>query len=627
MYNALAILGLIGRMVKQYHVKWWWVSVGLVLISLGLWLFLMREFRLDDSFITYRYARNLARGWGLVYNLDTPVLSTTAPLYAVILALLSGIINDFHVLGGFVGALCIGAGGGLIGALLPRETAFSVRIWASLVYTLSSPLWLALGMETPLWIMLVLLAVYCSQHERWLAAGLLIGGAILTRPDAALPGILLGGAALLQSVSLCGTTRRWWQSMIIYSAAAALPVMIFGVWAWLTYGSPFPATLSAKSAQSVLGITGFGVFVDAWGGLRLIVESLLEQSLLYLAFLPLLVFGLRGGSVPLVLLVGWGVLHFAAYVVLGVAPYRWYYVPLLPGVVALAAGGLHFLLKKQAWVGAVFAVLVIGAQGTSLVQIASYFERGGERQTMLPVVDWRAYREAGEWLNAHAAPDAFIGVAEVGQLGFYADRTMTDYLGLLQPEVSHLLKRGDLYSWLVGYAPEYLVFQRFGGKVGLALYNYFIEYDGWFNANYHEAAKFDDPRYVLGPVVIYQRTLPVNRQAETHLAAGDFQILRLTGYAVDVQGAAARVRLDWQKAGVLPENLHITLVVLGLPEDVRFDGDYATDYWGEVESTWHSLILPEAILPGQYTISATINLPDGAYISLDIGYMDILLRE
>src|SRR5215211_293852 len=41
----------------------------------------------DDSYITYRYAHNLLTGRGFVYNPGEHVLSTTTPLYALILAL------------------------------------------------------------------------------------------------------------------------------------------------------------------------------------------------------------------------------------------------------------------------------------------------------------------------------------------------------------------------------------------------------------------------------------------------------------------------------------------------------------------------------------------------------------
>jgi len=77
-------------MVK-FVTRFYGTSVTIVMVGLALviWLGVMREFRLDDSFITFRYAQNLAAGHGLVYNPGDTTLSTTAPLYAILLAGLS----------------------------------------------------------------------------------------------------------------------------------------------------------------------------------------------------------------------------------------------------------------------------------------------------------------------------------------------------------------------------------------------------------------------------------------------------------------------------------------------------------------------------------------------------------
>ncbi|MCB0187901.1 MAG: hypothetical protein KDE31_26715, partial [Caldilineaceae bacterium] len=40
----------------------------------------------DDAFITYRYAENLATGQGFVYNAGERLLGTSTPLYTLLLA-------------------------------------------------------------------------------------------------------------------------------------------------------------------------------------------------------------------------------------------------------------------------------------------------------------------------------------------------------------------------------------------------------------------------------------------------------------------------------------------------------------------------------------------------------------
>lgn len=612
------------------------VPALLVGAALLIWLGLMRDFHLDDSFITYRYARNLAAGHGLVYNLDETTLSTTAPLYAALLAALSFFVPGFHTLGGLVGALAIGAGGGLVYALLPRHLPHGIRAWAGLMYVLSSLLWLALGMETALWLALVLGAVWSAQTDRWPLAGLLTGLAVITRWDAVLPGALIGLAALAAAVNRISVRRRWWLPLS-YAVTAALPVLLFAAWAQLTYGSPLPVTLGAKSAQAALGITGIGMDVDMWGGLWELLRSLFEQSPLYIAPLLLVVFGLSeriGGWMGLV--AAWGALHLLAYIMLGVAPYRWYYAPLIPGAALLAANGLRYILSRMKarpvsaapYVAGAVAALALAAPVMSLAAIGDVMGRGGRVDVMLPVVDWDAYRQAGEWLRQETPPGAVIGVAEVGQVGFYAERWMTDYLGLLQPEVSAGLRRGDLYSWLVGYAPDYLVFQRFR-RASLALYNHYIGEDPWFTASYRPAAEFDDPRYHAGPVTIFERITP-RRPADEWGAAHDFDGLWLVGLATDghaipPEGGTVRVRLDWQVSGALPPQLHIAVKGLDMAGEHRsFDGDYPTANWSGSFSTWHGFVVPSGAAPGRYPLLVAVGPTGGPYQEYRAGWLEVL---
>ena len=63
------------------------VCLGLLFL---VWLRLHQPSNtVDDAYITYRYARNIATGVGFVYNAGERVLGTTTPAYAVLMALLS----------------------------------------------------------------------------------------------------------------------------------------------------------------------------------------------------------------------------------------------------------------------------------------------------------------------------------------------------------------------------------------------------------------------------------------------------------------------------------------------------------------------------------------------------------
>jgi hypothetical protein len=300
----------------------------------------------------------------------------------------------------------------------------------------------------------------------------------------------------------------------------------------------------------------------------------------------------------------------------------------------LAAAGLDYLVRRLALRKVRFAPYVVGAiaafpllaQAQTFTRIEAQMEHGGPADVMLPIVDWKAYQEVGEWLRDQTPPNARVGVAEVGQVGFYADRWMTDYLGLLQPDVASMIRRGDLYSWLAGYAPDYLVFQRFRGAP-LVLYNYMIADDAWFKATYREETEFDDPRYSSGPVTIFQRVTPGKGLHEQPVQL-DYGGLRLTGLATDgydlsAEGGPVRVRLDWEVIGPLPTDLHLAAKGLNMPGNPSFDGDYQTTLWKGRFSTWHGFVVPKDVQPGGYPLLVAVGPKGGPYQEQVAGKLDV----
>src|SRR5260221_9972554 len=67
-----------------------WVTVGLptlVLVLLGWWYLAERQYLLiDDSYIAFRYAANLANGVGPVWNVGERVEGYTNPLWVLFMA-------------------------------------------------------------------------------------------------------------------------------------------------------------------------------------------------------------------------------------------------------------------------------------------------------------------------------------------------------------------------------------------------------------------------------------------------------------------------------------------------------------------------------------------------------------
>ena len=71
------------------------------------------------------------------------------------------------------------------------------------------------------------------------------------------------------------------------------------------------------------------------------------------------------------------------------------------------------------------------------------------------------YRAVGEWLAENTRSDARVGALEVGIVGYYAQRPMVDFAGLIQPDVADLMQTDTTYEdtaiWAVqNYQPQYL---------------------------------------------------------------------------------------------------------------------------------------------------------------------------
>jgi hypothetical protein len=99
------------------------IAIGLLAMAVIVYWGLKRppEFAVDDAFITYRYADNLRRGLGLVYNPGQSVLGTTTPLFALLLAAGGLVVTNLEVLGHWLGvAAWIAAAWGAL-ALLWQE--------------------------------------------------------------------------------------------------------------------------------------------------------------------------------------------------------------------------------------------------------------------------------------------------------------------------------------------------------------------------------------------------------------------------------------------------------------------------------------------------------------------------
>lgn len=393
----------------------------------------------DDPYITYRYAAHLAAGKGFVYNPGERILSTTTPLFVILLAGLSFIWNDIPHLANILGAIGLAAGAIALYALSLTWKSPWAGVVCLLLYPLFPLLVATLGFETSLYLAFCLAALLAYAKDRHTLAALCSALATLARPD----GVLLGG--ILFTLYLFGSSRKPLTEFSVVYTATTLPWFVF---AWVYFGSPIPTTLAAKQGQGAMAISER--FAP---GLLTVLNPYTHHwwfwGLMALALLGLINILIKNRK--WLLLLSWEILYFLAYSILGVSRYFWYYAPLVPGLIATAGMGIETMtgivfqrlnkkIAKSLIVQGLALGMIMALLAGELNSTYIFWSRVDRRYQM--------YKDVGLWLKDHVSEDANIGALEVGIIGYYSQRKMVDFAGLLEPALSGLFAPSTTYDEL-----------------------------------------------------------------------------------------------------------------------------------------------------------------------------------
>jgi arabinofuranosyltransferase len=214
------------------------------------------SYPIDDTFITFRYAENLANGFGLVWNPGGPptegytnflyVLLLT-PFASLDLLLVAQVINVIAVL---LSAIYIFK----LASVISGERSHSIQLLAPLLYLALPATWANAfsGMETVVFGALLLVGFYyvwhCEASWRTLGYGFLFL-ASLTRPEGALLAAIVGIVQFVREDS-----RKTLTSLLL---GFVIPIAIYYVVKYIYFGYWLPNSFAVKVTQSVSGDQGF----------------------------------------------------------------------------------------------------------------------------------------------------------------------------------------------------------------------------------------------------------------------------------------------------------------------------------------------------------------------------------
>ncbi len=460
---------LVARFTRQYLVVA--VAGGAVILLLHSRLYF--GYTSDDAYISYRYARNLSDGLGLVWNPGEHVEGYSNYLWVVMLAGLhkagADVVLSGRWLGFALGALVLGGTYVLSTQLLQGTAGRAAGLMAVLLLAAAGPfaLWSTAGLETSLFALLIVGAALLHIRESGDApsergvplSGAVWGIAALTRPDAPLLFAVsalfkIGGIVALARSGASGqrvTRDVLW--LLAWAGGFALVFVPYFVWRYTTYDYLFPNTYYAK----------VGAGIDQYDrGLRHLAVFAREYAVWLVLLTPVAAaFGAvrRVASMyVLALAVAW--MAYIGYVG-GDALVRFRFLapimPLLYALIATSAAGLLQTVRverkppRYAAEGAV-ALAAAALIAFTLQGSVTDFNVRPERAAV------RDRAEIGKWLQANVPADTSIAVIPAGAIPFESRLETIDMLGINDEHIAHLdVALGSFAAGHEKYDSEYVL--------------------------------------------------------------------------------------------------------------------------------------------------------------------------
>lgn len=437
-----------GNMTRPRDSMLWVVlpCLGLYL-CMAAWFLLHGVEAIDDAYISLRYARNLVRGAGLVYNPGEFVQGYTNFLWVLIMAGVLSVglpaVPTLCALGGLAGAAVVT----LTAVWSFRRLAPGLRISAGvapvlLASNLGLVVWSLRGLETGLFTLLILSGglLYLRRGPLGplsMPVALLFALAALTRPEGVLAFALTLGHLIL--VRLRQGRAPLSRDDVPGLALFLVVLGVYGAWTTWYYGDLLPNTFHAKVG---------GPLASLPRGLGYLWKFGRYGTGLPLLLIPLSLLSRRRRdhtrSYACIMTAG-----FALYVAAvggDVFPAYRFLIPVLPFFYLLVADAVAVVEERwrhrQAtarrwWAGEGLIrgtlALVLAVLALATFRPSSAFAwrewRGGNRYT-------RSMLMVGNWLHAHEPPGTWIAVNPAGALPYAADLPAIDMLGLTDREIA-----------------------------------------------------------------------------------------------------------------------------------------------------------------------------------------------
>lgn len=457
----------------RFRIVWTAVFVGLLLLA---W---HNRFIQDDAFISFRYARNLVEGNGLVWNPGERVEGYTNFLWTVMIA--GGIklgvdpVIFSEILGLICFALTLTFTYKLARPVLSRDWALLTMLLLGTNYSFSA--YATGGLETQSQALIFTATMYLlfgimtgeRRYSTMAALSLLLSTALLIRLDSAILVVVVMPVALFYLLK----EKDRMQVKVAKELVLVIPlVVIISIWfAWKLsyYGDILPNTYYAKAGAGVDPMMGlryvYGFFTEYWLAPFMLLGAIgvcSKRNAEVVVIMALVVLWLF-----YIVKVGGDFMEFRAL------------IPILPFVMLMMVGSVAWASQRKT----VQATLMIAILAGSLL----YAARSGESslETVAPanaydtesIQQLRAHMmdSSSDWGNVgrvlgeslQYSQEVKIAVLPAGAVPYYSRLPALDMLGLSDQWVA---RRGVVCSTMAGHHRKatlpYLIYKKVNLIVG-----------------------------------------------------------------------------------------------------------------------------------------------------------------
>lgn len=434
------------------------VLVAAIVFSCSLLItYIFRASIIDDAYIYLRIAAHLANGQGWSYNGSTPTDAATSPPFTMVLGLLIFLTRNPML--SLLVATSIGYAliGGTIFAFVARKTQNSLlAIVLSILVILWPTLQLDNGLETSLYLGLVLVSLYQALSEHELALGILVGFASVARPEALI---------IIPLVLILRTYRLHYLALKSSFFAIGVATVWYG-FSYVVFGSIIPHTAAIKQLQSLENTgaaTGYleGLLTQIPFRVPIAIIALLGLLLSAIEFirdrdtfiLPVFLYSLAQT-------LGYSLLHAPSW-------YLWYYAPaeitVLLLIVSFVVFGFYrivvrqrlnlalrfrsqqFSKKTQLVFGGIWMYGFIFLFSAGICHL--YLADGYLAELRSPYRMSPQYIQVAHWLAEHDRGNGAVALQEIGYLGFYSNVRVLDMNGLLNVYSSEPIAKKHWWWW------------------------------------------------------------------------------------------------------------------------------------------------------------------------------------